>query len=1185
MTAPDRLAAEDLAARQFVQRNFRTPILLEAGAGTGKTTVLVNRILAWIVGDGWDSLDPNLPIGQRAATVLRGVVAVTFTEAAAASMHEKVVQGLGDLTQGVTPLGFDPELKESGTRADALLGRIEGLRITTIHSFCRRLLTAHSLAAGIHPEYRVDAEGEIRDRISRQVMEPWARRAYEGVGDPSALALARVGLGPEDILDALQRLVETGVHPEDFRDRSGDEGWEQLEERWFSILGEIQETFRRALFGTAPPKRMNKALSFYYLLGDLLHRREGNSPPNDLGLREGAETILDGYRPKLEEWGRGKFTQAEDRFLGETTSEITGRSSDLIRLSLFIRRLDSSHWNHARNILVPLLNEVRSELRRQGALSFDDLLRKAVSLLDSRELAARIRRGISQLLVDEFQDTSELQCRLIHRLAFEGKAEDRPGLFLVGDPKQSVYGWRNADLAAYDSFRQLLEKQGGQKLLLSVNFRSLRPILREVERDIEPIMRREEGVQPSFQPLFAFRGEGEVSEPSVEYWWAHHSEGQRASSALARRQEAKYLVKDLLRVSQEDDHWSWSNAAILLRTNTQLKELTEALQEAGIPYRLDRDRQYHQRREVIEALAFVRALLDPADQLSLLAVLRSSLVGVPDRVLEPLWTGGLPAGFHSLRPPDFPSERALQILIETVGEKYRGRVEIAEVHQWRHALLTFVTLMKNLRQSYASDPVDRFVDNLRRWTLVEAFEASRFLGSWRVANLQHFFSVLESRLEEGESAREVLRRLGRDFGENRDVEPKRPEGSKEALPILSIHRAKGLDFAHVYLLQIQAEVQGETHNGGTKVDRQGDDWSLQLMGVPEPSCWEAVERERTVRRAEAIRLLYVALTRAKNRVVISGRWNLEGKARTPKSFADLLQHRVNPEKVKSWLTQTTDLDFVRVDNDRVKWIALERATASSIDRDEDPSRAPVLSREEDSWLASLAANHQALEDRKELARQRQSRTLRGAASASAHHRLDEWLKTRGDLPPENDLPRPTLESEDQKVFFEVGSAIHEALEKLDLELDGREGEKQLYALADQYLERSMPLEAQAEAQDRVRKILQIFIQSPLWPRFRSLGPYVLGREVDILLPPKGEKEPLGALVGSVDLLYRDSATGSPVVVDYKTDRVRNEEDYQHRVEAYREQTMIYQLALQSALNLPFLPRAELWFLALGRWAE
>ncbi len=1178
----DRLAVEDREARQLVQRDFRTPILLEAGAGTGKTTVLVNRILAWILGAGWESLNPSLPVSKNASTVLGGVVAVTFTEAAAASMHQKVVQGLGDVARGVTPLGFHPDLKESRARAEALLDRIEGLRITTIHSFCRRLLTAHSLAAGIHPEYRVDAEGEIRDRIIRQVMEPWARRAYEGSGDRFALALARAGVGPEDILEALKRLVETGVNPEDFRDRKGDEGWEILGERWFSILGEIQEVFRRAFLRKAPPKRMNKALSLHYLVGDLLHRNEGESPLDWMGLREDVETLLESFRHKLEEWGRGKFTQTENRFLGELANEIARSSSDLLRLSQFIRRLDPTLWNHARGVLAPLLEEVRTELRHQGALSFDDLLRKAVRLLDSRDLAALVRSGIAQLLVDEFQDTSELQCQLIHRLAFEGKSEDRPGLFLVGDPKQSVYGWRNADLASYDSFRQVLEKHGGQKLLLSVNFRSLNPILREVERDIEPIMRRKEGVQPSFQPLYAFRGEAEEKEPSVEFWLAHHSEGQRASSALARRQEANYLVKDLLRLSQDDDDWTWNEAAVLLRTNTQLQELTEALQEAGIPYLLDRDRQYHRRREVIEALALVRAILDPADQLALLAVLRSSLVGVPDRVLEPLWKGGLPAGFHDLRPPNFPSEESLQRLVEAVDEKYRGRIEVAEVHQWRHALLAFVTLLKDLRRSYVTDPVDQFVENLRRWTLVEAFEASRFLGSWRVANLQHFFLILESRLEEGESARELLRRLSRDLGENREVQPKRTAGSKEALSILTIHRAKGLDFGHVYLLQIQAEVRGGTPKGLTRADCQGNDWSLELLGVPEPACWKVVERERAIRRAEAIRLLYVALTRAKNRVVVSGRWNLESKAGNPKSFADLLQHRVDPQDVRSWLPETTELDFARVDHDRVKWVALERATASSADRHHDPSSTPGASRDGDPWLVSLAASHQALEDRKEQAHQRQNRPLRGAASESAHHRLEKWLEKRVEGGPDEDESRPAQEFKGQEIFFEVGSAIHEGLEKLDLELDGQERELQLLALADHYLKRSIPSDALPEAQDRVRRILQVFTQSPLWSRLRTLGPHVMGREVDILLPPKGEKGPFGALVGSVDLLYRDPATGRPVVVDYKTDRVQSEEDFQQRVKAYGEQTMIYQLALQSALNLPFLPRAELWFLALGR---
>jgi len=136
------------------------------------------------------------------------------------------------------------------------------------------------------------------------------------------------------------------------------------------------------------------------------------------------------------------------------------------------RPLDPAAWRAARDAFSPLLGEVRERLRREGALSFQELLTAADRLLADESVARRERRRIRQFLVDEFQDTDELQCRLVERLALDGEPAERPGLFVVGDPKQSIYGWRSARLDAYEAFLARLVAQGGERLELTVNFRS-----------------------------------------------------------------------------------------------------------------------------------------------------------------------------------------------------------------------------------------------------------------------------------------------------------------------------------------------------------------------------------------------------------------------------------------------------------------------------------------------------------------------------------------------------------------------------------------------------------------------------------------------------------------------------------------------------------------------------------------
>ena len=181
----------------------------------------------------------------------------------------------------------------------------------------------------------------------------------------------------------------------------------------------------------------------------------------------------------------------------------------------------------ARRVVGPLLEAVEKRRSAEGLVTFADLLRRAESLLASSPGVRReVVAGIDHLLVDEFQDTDDVQCRLVEALALSGDRERRPSLFIVGDPKQSIYAWRSADLAAYDAFVRKVVNAGGITVDLVRNFRSVTPILDEVERLVAPVMRPEQGIQPPFQRLEATderRGVPGVDEgpwKTVEHWVA-----------------------------------------------------------------------------------------------------------------------------------------------------------------------------------------------------------------------------------------------------------------------------------------------------------------------------------------------------------------------------------------------------------------------------------------------------------------------------------------------------------------------------------------------------------------------------------------------------------------------------------------------------------------------------------------
>ena len=186
--------AADANSRRIAQTEFARPVAIEAGAGTGKTAILVARVLAWCLGPGWERVlarEPGAEPARTAERVLRGVVAITFTEAAAAEMDARIEQGLAALEQGERPVGF--EMPAPPDRVAALRGALDQLVVETIHAYCRRVLAAHPIEAGLHPLFEVDAEGvaaaaAVRDAVSEQLGAAYQR------GDETLLELARRGI-------------------------------------------------------------------------------------------------------------------------------------------------------------------------------------------------------------------------------------------------------------------------------------------------------------------------------------------------------------------------------------------------------------------------------------------------------------------------------------------------------------------------------------------------------------------------------------------------------------------------------------------------------------------------------------------------------------------------------------------------------------------------------------------------------------------------------------------------------------------------------------------------------------------------------------------------------------------------------------------------------------------------------
>ncbi|MCP4204757.1 MAG: UvrD-helicase domain-containing protein [bacterium] len=1228
------LVRGDAEARSASQAVFDRPVIVEAGAGTGKTTILVARILSWALGPGWEEARAELEVQQTeklkrkgksfppeqlvppeetiAARALEGIVAITFTEAAAAEMASRVAERLADIATGKTVwAGFDPGLiagapdaKLLSERARALLGQLDRLTASTIHAFCHALLRRHPLEAGLHPDFTIDARGERTEEIVRSVVESRIKRAYMEAGfeaepgesgDSPLLELAAYGKSPQAIVDALWAFILEGVpaagletdpfHPE-LVDGVSRELLEDFE-RLLDVAGGDLSHIKR----TTNPARVEKALEMSVAL---LQQAEKEGVTGLDGARAICaalrSTWVDSAWKHFKQWGKGRFGKGEQATLGERTSELADIAARLVPRISYLRSARPEFLDAARRAILPLLQEVEREARASGVVTFQALLREAWHLLrEHRRILERERRGIRQLLVDEFQDTDRLQCDIVELLALpkqkaatngaeaaEPGSRPAPGLFIVGDPKQSIYGWRNADLESYNRLVGMALRAGGERYSLVQNFRSHSVVLAEVERAVSPVMTEEDGLQPAFEPLVAATeaadADLQAANPEqpwspVEYWVSWHPDWKaKTRHAEAAEIEARAIARDIRRLHAAGTRWK--ECALLMRNASRLDTYLDGFRDAGVPFIVTSDKQYFRRREVIDASALIRCVVSPADHVALLTWLRSPIVGVPDAALIPLWSRGFPRLLTEL-DGEARSDTLAQIeaVVEEAASVTPEVPGIDRIRGWDRLLLHSLRALAALRRSFKNEPADRFMEHLRWAFLSEAIEGARYLGRYRVANLERLFRSIETGLEtRGGDVRAVLRALRRSVSMALDAEEALPQDAAEdAVQVMTIHKAKGLEFGHVYLAQLHARGRSSERSEFDS-DRRWDGFQ-QLEYVlfdAQTLGFDSVERHRErVSAAEQVRTLYVAMTRAKRRIVMLGNWpetptRSRGGAPT---YVELLSHRDGqPDSLTELARDATQRPEGLLDAAGVCW------KFPGLSRASEPTAPPATTGALPSPARVAETSKQLTADR-EAAGRRQQRPFLATASLG--------FDDKRQLESPDGKPPPYSRA----AALAIGKAVHRALESWNLDADLEEERRVQSGRAERYLA-SLLSGADLEAgRKELAEVLARLQSGQLLERLLSAPTTVVARELPILLPPTGidESEPVAGISGTVDLVLK-APDGAYTVVDFKTDRIESEEELRSRAQAYAPQLSTYARAVGESLGLDARPSTELWFL-------
>lgn len=810
-------------AKQEVFR-FQSDIIVSAGAGSGKTAALVELYLRLLAGE--TALGTPLAVDE--------IVAITFTEKAAGEMKERVRREVGHRRSG-----------ENGPFWGRCLRELPNVNIATFHSFCSVILRENPAEAGVDPSFVVMDElaagAELFAALDEVIEVELKGRSPEIrlLLELFPLSSGGYGSGLRECLLAL------------FRQRSGSlvaaavlsrrtEEWEGLARAEFAEgvaeLDRLMDDVGRILQGS--PRK------FHDQLRELPALRAALSlVPDSRETFAGIESIAGCIGGS---WGNEK--PVKDALLAalekirSSWSQVHGTPAAAAFLAL-LGRLEEAYAR-------------RKE--RRGVLDFEDLQVKTWQLL-SRDEAVReeYRRRFRVVMVDEFQDTNPLQKELVSLIC---GADQR--LFLVGDPKQSVYLFRGADVAVFAQAGREVVARGGRLLYFQESFRSRQGVIDFVNRFFSGVM---QGGSEDFQVRY---GEGDHLEPQRRDWDGVPcvellTVGSDGNSRDRRGREASAIAARIRRMVEGEA--KFGEIAILFRRFSNLKLFERELRRAGIPYYVVKGKGFYQCQEVLDILNFLRYLDYGSDLPALAGVLRSPICGVSDETLYLLsrLDGGIGAWgkwFENSRLTTHDSP-----LYERIDPADRGKL---------HDL---ARLMARLRPLADRLTLPELIEEILTATGFSPKLSATFQGSQKVANLRKLIEL--ARTFDG-GADGSLRRFIASLSRLVEEMPTEAEAviaaeGEDVVRLMTVHQSKGLEFPVVFV----PELGGEQPRFPMPVihdDRHGIAVKLPLPGgeAGVGSAYAGIsELRRAKEDAELKRLFYVAVTRAKDRLVLSG----EGK--------------------------------------------------------------------------------------------------------------------------------------------------------------------------------------------------------------------------------------------------------------------------------------------------------------------
>jgi ATP-dependent helicase/nuclease subunit A len=836
--------------------DFSRDMTLDASAGTGKTATLIARVT-------------NLFLSKK-ELLPDQVLLLTFTEKAAAEMKSRVVEGwelllsrcrsldsLGEIREEVLSWNSLVRVPTEGylapldlrIRVEEMVDGVGRLSVTTFHSFCRRILLSFPAEAGVDPRFGVIPEGEasdawdgafrkfLRSEFGRTETDPMWERVLSRSSDQESIfgMIRRLCLYQRDLL--AEGPLDFGA-PSDFldyarREYAGAVGWFRdfvggithrshemtpVFEAAQGILSTAWEAVEKDDLDAAC-ELARDGLSAFGFRADKTRSRKAFPVPPGATLKE-TRDVLKTFWKELAEVPSGDEAA---RFLVERS------------------RIAASRYEETKG----------------SGLDFMDLLLRANRLLcGNRDVAERVSRRFRHIFVDEFQDTDPLQAGMLEVLATGGAPADDPEsgagedsspptgggrLFLVGDPKQSIYGFRRADVQVYHRFREELIARGGEATSLVRNFRSRPDLIASINGLFGQVLSGGEDFQPAYSPVLPSREDAGEGSPVTLFSLGEEVPEPEFLCGLIGMIAGNVAVRE--KSGSAERAATFRDIAVLYRSDTGgevLASYRDALNKAGIPHVVPSRKGFFARQEVQDLRMVLAAIDAPADPSARYAALKTIFFGLSDEEILPVFTKGE-------RVPSPRTRDALSLLAMFSARRSRASLPELLADLFRESGVEFVAA--RLPEG------ERILANLAK-----AAELSRTFEWGGRGSVKAFLAEIRRKTEEERPEHEFP-----SFEEDED-----------AVRISTIHLSKGLEFPVVILANLARG--GKKQPEGLRVDRVRGLSAVIFPGFRTYSAFRQVPRggttvtferwEREKQDAEEKRLLYVAATRACDRLFL-----------------------------------------------------------------------------------------------------------------------------------------------------------------------------------------------------------------------------------------------------------------------------------------------------------------------------